>query len=163
MKTKVASGCLLLALSACAFPMPHFARSTPPIVGRLVAEANAGAGDLRVRVYPGSVSDCSNYSRETTSDQTGSFSLAERRHFRFFLYMMAHSRFRYGLCIEQGAAFVPAIQFEDYTLVDTGPIGTIRVECELRLLSAQPQECGVPRRFNQQLPLCACQIMERLY
>ena len=76
---------------------------------------------------------------------------------------MAHSFFRYGLCVERIGGFTNAIEFEDYTLVDTGPLGSRLVECNLDLLAAQPPECAKPRRFAEQVTGCACQILEHRF
>jgi hypothetical protein len=127
---------LAIALSASCIPAPHRAFRTPIIHGRLMNDGG-GLDNIPVRVVasPTDESSCSGrYTSDTRTDARGHFALCPMPDFQMFMYMMAHSRFRWNVCANVQGQWVPLQHSNRYTLSDSGPREIERLECRFYAL-----------------------------
>ena len=120
---------LCVLLCGCV-PWPHRANLTPGVAGTLVVQGQLQA-DVPLRVVasePGA--PCEGESREFRTTDEGTFYGSPVRTFNMFMMVMAHRRFAWALCAQQGPAWTPLYQDETYTLVDSGPWFLVEMDCE---------------------------------
>ncbi len=132
--------CLAVAaciLSGCAVvPWPHMANTTPKVRGAIQSEGKPGA-ELQVRVAAGDAGDpCGGRGVESVTGRGGEFEIEPARELRLLMVVMAHTYYPWSLCRREGTRWVALVSEREYSLADTGPIGTKVARCELAAAAA---------------------------
>jgi len=144
-------------------PFPHLERESPPVSGVIEADGAPRAGAAVRLVVGDQERACSEFWRETRTDELGRFSFPENRRFvPFALLAMAHTFYAWSVCLEVDGGFVPAIRLKEYTLAGVpgaGPTNEVTVTCDVTgPLAGQSAECLAPRyTFDAPMAGCSCQ------
>lgn len=87
---------------------PHRVRTTPWLAGTLES-AGTPVANRRIRVVAldAQSATCEGKSIDRTTNEFGKFALPPTQHTAWRLNMMTHRRFRWNLCVETEAGWVP--------------------------------------------------------
>ena len=119
-------------LSTGCVPFPHRVNTTPWIAGKLESGGAPVANrDVRVFAAEDGGRACEGNSIQATTNEFGKFALPPARQMAWMMAMMAHRRFHWNLCVEDGGQLKPIKQNADYTLVDEGPYWLAELRCVL--------------------------------
>ena len=123
-----ASGCAVI-------PWPHMANTTPKVRGSINSDGKP-AVEMQVRVAAGNSGDpCAGQSVDAVTGQGGEFEVEPSREVRLLAVVMAHTVYPWSLCYRDGGRWIALVSEREYSLADTGPVGTMVARCELAAAS----------------------------
>ena len=126
MRLPTLAAVLLLATAACV-PFPHRVRYSPEIHGR-VTEGGRPVEGAGVALSNAREESCEAPVERTRTAADGSFRFRARSVMQWFLLIIAHSRYRWTVCMEEDGALRPAYSASWYTAGHAPPADTVACE-----------------------------------
>jgi hypothetical protein len=111
------------------FPFPHRANVTPPVTG-IITRAGEPLSGAKIAICEATAKVCCTGREETAQvEADGRFSAAPARETRWVMYVMAHSQFHWCVAVDDNGSRRTAGPYQQYTLVDSGPVFGETVRC----------------------------------
>lgn len=121
---------VVLVTASCA-PIPHRANLTPGVAGRFLSSGTPIASkELRLVVSKNAAYPCQGTDHVFKTNVEGEFYSPPLTTFSWFIVVMAHAYFPWGVCTEEQGNWVPIFSDKTYSLVDTGPTFLVELWCE---------------------------------